>query len=970
MTLPPRLPAPYGRFIQQSNEISFSFEGDQIVGVEGDTIGSALLGSGRKTVSRSFKYHRPRGFLSFSGFDANGYVQVGDLPNIIADTYRVHPGMSPVEGQNRAGTVEHDRSAWMNFMKRFLPVGFYYRSFFTPSNAWPFFEKIFRAKAGLGQVNKNGEHQEKDKKYSHADVAIVGGGAAGISAAIAAAKGGADIVLIEMMPRLGGAALYDNEAQYDKIQALIGELEKHDNIRVLTDAFAQGLFEDNLLSVEASSHYEKIRAKAIILATGAYEQPIIFRNNDLPGIMLSSAARRLIWMYGVKPGTEAVIATINDLGLETALQLAQAGVKIKAVADLRPETNNLHNTLRNSGVDVYIQSAPYDAFSSNKGSGFYFGGPIEAVQLCKLSNSGEPTPLEGRISCDLLIMSGGYVPAAGLACHGGARLQYDETLDTFHPDSLKAGVFLAGQANNIFGEEQVRDSAKTTAAKAVAFALARNEVLTEEAPPSCETINHPFPIIPHPNGNEFVDFDEDLTIKDIENAISDGFALGELLKRYSTAGMGPSQGRQAAVNVLRIAARKNGIAPKDMGTTTVRPPLRGESFANLAGPHFHPTAFTPIQERHKKLGGTMMPAGAWMRPAYYGPEASSEKYIAAEAEAVRNNVGLIDVSTLGKIEVMGPDAARFLDRVYLTTHSSQQTGRSRYAIRCSNDGSIVDDGVICRFGDDNFYVTTTSGQATPSYRHMTWLNAQWQMNVQITNVTGAYGAINIAGPKSRDVVLKITTDIDFSSEAFPYIACRSGTLAGAPVRIVRVGFVGELGYELHVPSLYAASLWDLLLEAGEEFNIKPFGVLTQRLLRLEKGHVIVGQDTDGLTTPQEASMSWAIPKKKQDYWGAAALKIRSNRPLERTLTGFKLLDKESPVPPECTLIIQDDEIVGRITSAARSHCCQGIIGLCFISPELNKEGSTFEITLPNKEKIAAKIVPTPFYDPKNERQAQ
>lgn len=968
MTDGSRLPEPYGRLIDRDQEIDFEFEGKPLIGFRGDTIGSALYANGEKIVSRSFKYHRPRGFLSFSGYDANGYVQVGGRPNVIAETEPLTYGIDEITGQNRSGKIDKDRQAWMGLMSRFLPVGFYYRSFFGPGNVWPLYEKFFRAKAGLGKVDRSYTHETKDKIYRHTDVVVVGGGAAGLSAALAAADAGAEVILVEMLPELGGTALYCDDDLYQSLTPLVQEVLAHSNISIITSGFAQGLYEGNLLSVETPDYYLKIRAKAIALATGIYEQPIVFRGNDLPGVMLTSAARRLLWLYGVKPGTKAVLATVNDKGLKAALQLAKAGIEIKAIADLRPTPGPLHDELRAKGAEIYLSSAPYEALGSKKGTSAYFGSAVEALQLCHLGADYTPNPFQNPIDCDLVIMSGGYVPAVGLACHGGARLQYDQAIDGFRPDSLKPGVFLCGMANNIMLAGSVRQNGMNTGKRAAEFALSGTLSAADDAVLADEIVNHPYPIIPHPKGGEFVDFDEDLTIKDIQNAVADGFSLGELLKRYSTAGMGPSQGRQAAINVLRIAAKANDIPPSEMGTTTVRPPLRGESFAHLAGPHFHPVQYSPIQQRHDELEAVMMPAGAWFRPAHYGDENQVQDNVFAETTAVRESVGLIDVSTLGKIEVMGPDAARFLDRVYLTTHSTQKVDRSRYAIRCGSDGSIVDDGIVCRFDENFFYVTTTSGQSTPSYRHMTWLNAQWRMDVQITNVTGAYGAINIAGPKSREILEKLGSDIDFGAEAFPYIAARQGHLAGAPVRMVRAGFVGELGFEIHVPALYAASLWDRLMEAGRDDGIKPFGVLAQRLLRLEKGHVIVGQDTDGLTTPQEAGMGWAIPKKKQDYWGRAAIQARSNRELERTLVGFMLTGEGAPVPPECCLILEDGKLIGRVTSAASSKSCGGVIGLCFLHPDQAGEGTEFKIKMPNGTPVDAKVVPTPFYDPGNERQ--
>jgi sarcosine oxidase subunit alpha len=930
-----RLPAPYGRLIDRSRPISFRFDGRNFTGYGGDTLASALLGAGETILARSFKYRRPRGVLSLIGFDANTLVQIGSVPNIPADCFLLTPGLPDIVSQNRSGSAAHDRGAWMGAMKRFLPVGFYYRGFFRPSGIWPRYERIFRARAGLGRVDLSARHEPKDKRQLFSDVAVVGGGPAGLAAALKAAEAGAKVYLVEAMTQLGGTTLYGAEAEFDALRPLIRDVEAHAAITVLKGAVAQGLFEGNLLAVETAECFYKIRANAVVLASGAYEQPVIFRNNDLPGVMLASAARRLLWLYGVAPGTRAVVVTVNDHGLATALQLAEAGVVVEAVADLRAGRSVLHDTLAAKGAAIHMSSAIYEASAARGIGSAYFGGPVRSVQLAQLGDDGAPVPLGDPIDCDLVVMAGGYAPAASLACHRGAHLVYDEMLHSLRADNLPPGIALAGQA----ASTEMRD------------------------------LNHAFPIIRHPKGGEFVDLDEDLTIGDIKNAIADGFAHGELLKRYSTAGMGPSQGRQSALAVLRIAARENGVAPGEMGATTVRPPLRGESFAHLAGACFHPFQRTPMHQRHLALGAQMMPSGLWHRPAFYGAPGARDEAITAEAAAVRSAAGLIDVSTLGKIEVMGPDAGRFLDAVYVTTHGNQPVGRARYALRCDATGSIVDDGVVCRLAKDYFYLTTTTGQATATHRHMLWLRAQWQMETEIAAVTGAYAAINIAGPAARDILRKIDCDIDLSSDGFPYMTVRMGALDGVKARLIRVGFVGELGYEIHVPALCAEALWDRLVDAGRGFGLKPFGVEAQRLLRLEKGHAIIGQDTDGLTTPPEANMSWALPKKKADYWGRAAIEARSRNGAEQRLVGFELKDAAAPVPPECCLVIDAGQIAGRVTSASASAACGGVIGLCVLAANRAVLGTDFQIKLPDGRFIEAMVVATPLYDPGNERQA-
>ncbi|MBM3559072.1 MAG: hypothetical protein FJX53_04135 [Alphaproteobacteria bacterium] len=480
----------------------------------------------------------------------------------------------------------------------------------------------------------------------------------------------------------------------------------------------------------------------------------------------------------------------------------------------------------------------------------------------------------------------------------------------------------------------------------------------------------PSPVIRHSKGREFVDLDEDLTIRDIENAITDGFAHPEHLKRYTTAAMGPSQGRQAAPAVLRVAAAARGLAPEDFAPTTSRPPFTGERMGLLAGRTVTPTRYTTMQARHVALGAQFMPAGAWVRPAWYGAAYGAEAAVAAEVRAVRESVGLIDVSTLGGIEVRGPDAAAFLDRLYTTPHLKQPVGRGRYAVLCDEAGAIVDDGVACRLAEDHFYVTATTGNADATFRALTWWQAQWAMNVDIANATGAFAAVNIAGPLARTVLTPLAEGVDLAAPAFPYMGVRTGRISGIAARLLRVGFVGELGYEIHVPMADGEALWDALMAAGHAAGIQPFGVEAQRLLRLEKGHVIISQDTDGLSTPHEAGMEWAIGKTKPDYIGRAAHRVRAARGFERVLAGFRLRDRLAEAPEECCLVIEGGEIAGRVTSAARSVACGGIVlGLAYVPPARAAIGSAFAIRRASGATVEAEVVKAPFYDPDNARQA-
>jgi len=566
-------------------------------------------------------------------------------------------------------------------------------------------------------------------------------------------------------------------------------------------------------------------------------------------------------------------------------------------------------------------------------------------------------------------MSPGYHPAAHLLHHAGGTLGYDEHCAMFEIRSRPPHMFPAGSVDGAFDLEAAiayGRHAGWTAARSLGLDGGPEPRLPNDKGNANQ--NHPWPIFPHPKGKDFVDFDEDLTVHDILDAIAEGYDDIELLKRYSTAGMGPSQGRHSALATARLCADATGRAVDAVGMTTVRPPYRAEKFGHLAGRSFEPVRYTAMHHRHLESGAEMMPAGLWLRPAYYGPKERRLASIAEEALAVRENVGLIDVSTLGGLDVRGPDAAEFLERMYTWAYKNQQVGRARYVLMCDSAGAVIDDGVACRFHERLFYVTATTGGVDRVYQSMLWWNAQWRLEVDVANVTAAYAGVNIAGPRSREVLGTLCRDVDLSAQAFPYMGVRAGTVAGIPSRLLRVGFVGELGYEIHCPASQGEALWDSLIAAGRGHGVRPFGVEAQRLLRLEKGHIIIGQDTDGQTHPYEADMAWAIAKKKPFFVGSRAIEAQMRRPLTRKLVGFTLPDPVSPVPEECHLVVRDGTITGRVTSAAYSPVLGKTVGLAYVAPDQAAPGSRFHIRIGGGRLIEGEVVKLPFYDPEGKRQ--
>jgi sarcosine oxidase subunit alpha len=955
---PNRLPANAGEFIDRSKGLEFSFEGRRYAGFAGDTIASALTANGVTMLSRSFKYHRPRGVVSLASCEANTLVEVNGIPNIFAERHALADG-DQVRAQNYSGSLSFDWNAWIGAFGRFFPVGFYYRAFFRPRGAWRFWEPVIRRMAGLGRVDVKAHHGYYDKAYLFAEVAVIGGGPAGLSAALAAAEEGRRVVIVDDNPLLGGAL---NHARFDAqgVRAkkardeLFHRVATSPRITILTGASCEGLFADNWLAIVRGRRLYKLRAGRIVLATGALEQPAVFRNNDLPGIMLGSAAQRLIRLYGVRPGRRAVVLTANDFGYGVALDLADAGVNVVALLDLRAGSDDgaLSSAAIERRIRIERNTTVVEALGRRR---------VRGVRIARAPSKGSHEAPFETIDCNLLCVSAGFAPNLALAAHAGARLVYDAGTAMQRPEALPERVAVAGSANQRFDLDLVLADGER-AGRGRVGAMNAGDFPDASGP----DVTHPWPLYQHPKGKEFVDFDEDLTIKDIVDTVSSGFDDIQLLKRYSTAGMGPSQGRHSAVNTIRLAARACGKTEAQIGATTARPPYSGESFGVLAGRSFEPVRRTPMHHRHLQAGAQMMVAGAWLRPAYYGAATEAEKVIAREVAAVRSKAGLIDVSTLGKIEIRGPDSAEFLNRLYFTGHLKQPVSGARYALMTDATGAITDDGVVCRLADRHFFVTATTSGVEAVVRSMYLWNAQWQLDVDIAHVTAAYAAVNLAGPDSRSVLAPLCNDIDLGTNAFPYMGVRTGHVADVPARLLRVGFVGELGYEIHVPAGCGEFLWDRLLEAGRRWELKPFGAEAQRILRLEKGHIIVGQDTDGLTHPMEIGMG-SGGASKPFFIGSAALAAHQRRGLGRRLVGFTLAD-DGDLPKECHLVIEGKEIAGRVTSCVRSAAVGHVIGLAYVRPPQAELGRTFSIRVDGGKLIAARVVSLPFYDPGNERQ--
>jgi sarcosine oxidase subunit alpha len=955
-----------GLLIDRDQPLRFSFDGRGYQGVKGDSIASALLANGRWLLSRSFKYHRPRGPLTMAGQDANTLVQLPDEPNVLADAHPLSAGLD-VTGQNFNGSLDNDRDAYLGKFSKFMPVGFYYRSFYKPKGMWKVWEPLIRKKAGLGVLDLKFQPQYYDKAYLFVDLAVIGAGPAGLQAALTAANAGAKVLLIEQQAVLGGSLTYARfDVEGTRAEQLRGELvaavEGHANIQVLKQATCNAWFSDNYLPVIQGRRMYKVRAQQCIVSAGAFDQPVVFRNNDLPGVMLASAAQRLMRLYAVKPGQRAVVLTGNDDGYLAALDLHEQGVQVAALVDMRqqPADMALQSAVAKLGIACHLGSTVFEALHE-KGMRH-----VSGVDIRRITAQGQVAEQGLQLDCDLLCMSAGYMPVYQLLCQAGGKLAYDEQKAEFAISGLPQGLAVAGSANGRHSLDNVLLDGTLAAARAVA-ALGLDAGIGERAFSGEARVNFDWPIFPHPKGKDFVDFDEDLQVRDIVNATRIGYRDVQLVKRFSTVGMGPSQGRHSALPTARLVARATQRSVGETGVTTARPPFEAEKLAHVAGRAFDPYRQTPMHRRHVQAGAKMMPAGIWQRPAFYGKAEDRERCMQEEARHVREQVGLIDVSTLGGLDVRGPDAAELLERMYTLPFKKQPVARTRYALMTNEHGVVIDDGVCARMADNHFYVTATTSGVDRIYQQMLKWNAQWRLNVDITNVTAAIAAVNLAGPLARQVLEKVCEDVDLSPEAFPYMGVRTGTVVDIPARLLRVGFVGELGYEIHVPARHAERLWDVLMAAGGAFGIRPFGVETQRLLRLEKGHVIISQDTDGMTHPGEIDMQWAIGRKKPFFVGKRSIEILEAQPLKRKLVGFTL-PKDSPQPLEGHLVLKGADISGNVTSCEYSSSLGQIIGLAYAATDQAEPGMQIPIRVEGGLVVQASVVQLPFYDPQNLRQ--
>lgn len=964
-----------GGLIDRTAPLRFTWEGRSYTGYRGDTLASALVANGVRLVGRSFKYHRPRGLIGAGTEECNAIVQLGtgarSTPNMRATEIPLYDGLvaAPV---NCWPSSRFDVGGINNLVSRFLPAGFYYKTFMWPD--WHLYEGIIRRAAGLGRVAKEHDPDRYESRFAHCDVLVVGGGAAGLAAADAAAATGARVILAEQDTALGGTLLFDHDAVDgmpgpDWAAACEARLRAQPETRVLLRTAVVGYHDHNSITMieqvgsEAAcaadptlARYRTwvVRAARVVLATGALERPIVFSGNDRPGVMLAAASRQYARRYGAVPGRRAVVFTTNDDAYRTAFALAEVGVEVVAVVDTRPAAPaDLAERLLKSG----IRAIPGAVVCDTAG-----GKALSSVTVRSAAG-------EERIRCDHLAVSGGFNPTVHLLSQSGGRLRFDEMLAAFVPDVSAQHERSVGAANGSFS------LADALAQGHAAGAGEGTGAAPQAAPQRVETLPVPCWQVPGGRNKAFVDYQNDVSAADIALSARENFRSIEHLKRYTTLGMAVDQGKTSNVNALAIMGELTGRTVEQTGHTRFRFPFTPVPLATMAarnrGELFRPLRRMPAHDRHEAAGAVWEDYGGWTRPAYY-PQPGETPHAAElrEARAVRTAAGLFEGSPLGKIEVKGPDAARFLDLVYANTMSTLKPGKARYGLMLSETGAIIDDGVTIRLADDHFVVGTSSGGADriPAWMEE-WLQCEWlDFDVIVAPVSSAWGVVTITGPSARAIVARAGTDL--ALDAFEHMSFRDGQVAGIPARVYRVSYTGETSYEINVPASRTGELWDALAAAGSADGITPVGIDAWTVLRTEKGFLHIGADTDGTTTALD--VGWAhVMRKKADFIGKRSMMRANDRREDRLqFVGFAVAPGEAPLPIGAHVVVADGEgrIVsdGYVTSSAASVAVDHAVALGMLRGGGARTGETVRIRTDGGERTAIVSSPT-FYDPKGER---
>lgn len=979
--------------------VYFTFNGKEYQGQAGDTIASALLANREIMVGRSFKYHRPRGIVGAGVDDPAAMVQIGEGngtdPNVIVADRELHEGLS-ARPQNCFPSLKFDIGAINDGLSRFFPAGFYYKTFMG-GLGWMRYEPFIRKAAGLGVAPEGPDPDTYEAINRHVDVLVIGGGPAGITAAAEAARSGARVMLAEMTSSLGGSLLstapdsvsLGGKTPEDWLTAKRKELEGREEVTILTRTTAFGYYPQNFVGLieRVQDHLPenerdaklprqrvwRVRAKRVVLATGAIERPLVFHENDRPGVMLAGAARTYLNRYGVLAGKRVLVFTNNDSAWQTAFDMHDAGAEIAAIVDLR---SDLDEGLALAALKRGLTVMPSTAVVGTSGR-----QRVKQACLSSLDGNGKPKGSVTRMDCDLIAVSGGWNPNVALFAQSRGKLRWDDELTSFRPGISWQDEISAGACNGTLSlEDTIAEGSKAglESARAADFTVrARKQPDIESA--NIESLNvKPVWEVPsvHPahKTKAFVDLQDDVKSSDLKLAIREGYDSVEHAKRYTTQGMGTDQGKISNVNAFGIMATERGITVPEVGTTTFRQPYRPVTIGALGGQHvgehFTPRRTTPMHEWHSRQNPIFEPVGDWLRArAYPKPGESFEQAVQRESLAARTSAGILDASTLGKIDIRGKDAAVFLNRVYTNAWKGLKVGHCRYGLMLGEDGMVTDDGVTARLAEDHFHMTTTTGGAAGVLQTLEdYLQTEWpDLDVWLTTTTEQWAVAAVAGPKARVICEKVLEGIDLSEEAFPFMTWQDATMGGIPVRVFRISFSGETSFEINIPATYGLWMWEQLMEAGNDHDLVPYGTEAMHLLRAEKGFIIVGQETDGTVTPGDLRMDWAVALKKGDFIGKRSL-TRSDTAREgrKQLVGLLMQDPNYTAMEGAHLIDTQAEpkppvpMLGHITSSYFSPNLKRSIAMALVKNGGNRMGETVYVARKDEEPMPATIVEYDF----------
>ncbi|MGB1238178.1 MAG: sarcosine oxidase subunit alpha [Pseudomonadales bacterium] len=996
-----------GGRIKRDEPINFTYNGKLYPGFVGDTLASAMLANGIDVVGRSFKYSRPRGIVAAGAEEPNAVMQLGateatQVPNVRATQQELFNGLV-CGATNGWPSADFDMmSAVGSAGGKMMPPGFYYKTFMYPQSMWDTYEKYIRKAAGLGRSPLENDPDRYDHYNQHADVMIVGAGPAGLAAALQAGRSGARVILADEQSEFGGALLHSNETIDGKSAAqwvaeAVAELEAMPEVMLLPKSTVNGYHDHNFLTIherctdhlgdraprnQSRQRMHRVRANWVVLATGAHERPLVFANNDVPGCMLATAVSTYINRYAVVPGNKLVLMTTNDGAYQAALDWHRAGREVVAVVDTRATaTGAVVEQVKALGIKVITGSAVIEAQGKKR---------VSSVSVAAINAAGDKVTGDvQQLSCDTVASSGGWSPAVHLSCHTGSRPQWDEKAIGFVPGATVQKQLIAGALTGRFS--LVEALAQGTAMGAQAAVNAGFEADLNAVAPVAEQVEQGEPMalfhIPHTKPTsrapkQFVDLQNDVTAAGIEVATREGFESIEHVKRYTAMGFGTDQGKLGNINGMAVAAKSMNKTIPETGTTIFRPNYTPVTFGAVAGRNcgalFDPKRYSAMQPWHMENGALFEDVGQWKRPWYF-PQAGEtmQQSLDRECLAVRDSVGILDASTLGKIDIQGPDAREFLGRVYTNAWAKLGIGKCRYGLMCGEDGMVFDDGVTACLAENHFIMTTTTGGAA---RVLEWLEiyhqTEWpELDVYFNTVTDHWSTLTISGPNSRKVVSEIAEDVDLSPEAFKFMDWRPAKVDGVPARIFRISFTGELSYEINVQANYGLQIWRKVMEVGAKYNITPYGTETMHILRAEKGFIIAGQDTDGSVHPYDLDMGWAVsPKKPFSFIGKRGMAredcVKENR---KQLVGLLTKDPKQVIPEGAQAVNDPNEpvpmtMLGHVTSSYYSACLGHSIAMGFIRNGHKRKGETVYYPLADGTVIEATITSFIFLDPKGERQ--